>query len=54
VPETLSGAVSAGREGQACVMLVCFFYNKKKVKKYHFEPPKQKRTYAGVGFVYEN
>jgi hypothetical protein len=49
VPEAPTDAGSAGREGRAYVVLV-FFY----IKEYYFEPPYQKRTHAGVDFVYEH
>jgi hypothetical protein len=50
VPEEFSDECSAGSEGRAYVMLVCFFF----IYEYFFEPPNQKRTYAGVNFVYKH
>jgi hypothetical protein len=43
VPEAHSNAGSAGWDGPAYLVLKY---------EYHFEPPKQKETYAGVDFVY--
>jgi hypothetical protein len=50
VPEALSEAGSAGREGRTDVMLILNFL----MYEYFFEPPKQKGTYAVVNFVYEH
>jgi hypothetical protein len=48
--EALSDAGSEWKEGPANMVLVCFFV----CHKYIILSTKQKRTHAGVDFVYEN
>jgi hypothetical protein len=48
VPEALSDAGLARKEGRAYVMLVIFLLKK---KEYYCEPPKKKRTYSGVDYL---